>query len=53
MLSRIKIGTLVSYSNDPTYIGVVVSFGSTMLKIRWLKTDVEEWMPEYALRIAE
>tara|TARA_R100001509_G_scaffold115643_1_gene70631 strand:- start:407 stop:568 length:162 start_codon:yes stop_codon:yes gene_type:complete len=53
MSKKIEIGTQVSYSNDSNYIGVIVSIGSTMFKVRWLESNVEEWMPEYALRVIE
>ncbi len=46
-----KIGDLVKYVNDKTYVGMIVAIGSNMLKVKWNKVGVEEWMPEYALEI--
>jgi len=46
-----KVGDQVSYLNDKTYTGVIIAVGSNMLRVKWNKEGVEEWMPEYALEI--
>ena len=44
-----KVGSLVRYLSDTKCVGVIVEVGSNMFKVRWRNTEVEEWMPEYAL----
>ena len=45
-----KVGDLVKYNSDESYVGVILEVGSNMLKVDWGDKQIE-WVPEYALEI--
>lgn len=46
-----KVGDKVNYFNDKTYAGIIIAIGSNMIRVKWNKEGVEEWMPQYALEL--
>ena len=45
-----KVGDLIKYRFDESYVGVIIEIGSNMLRIDWGKNKIE-WIPEYALEV--
>ena len=45
-----KVGDLVKYKSDESYVGVIIEVGSNMFKVDW-GHDEAEWIPEYALEV--
>ena len=45
-----KVGDLVKYKHDESYVGVIIEIGSNMFRIDWGKNKIE-WLPEYALEV--
>jgi len=46
-----RVGDKVRYTNDENCIGIIVEVGSNLFRVKWETWYLEEWMPEYALRV--
>ena len=52
-MKSFKVGDQVNYLNDKTYVGFIIAIGSNMIRVKWNKEGVEEWMPAYALELVK